>query len=91
MIRKMKEWKLTDHLVKLINQILVGHYHYYGITDNGRSLYNMQYRVERMLFFFGSTDEVRKEATFTLWIPRTLYDRERLPVYLIRFFKIERR
>lgn len=36
-IRAMRTLKLKD-IVKKLNQILVGYYHYYGITYNGRSL-----------------------------------------------------
>ena len=34
-IRSMRANKLKDIIAKL-NRILVGYYHYYGITDNGR-------------------------------------------------------
>ena len=50
-IRNMRDWKIAD-IFKKINQILVGYYHYYGITDNGRSLYNMKHKVEQMLFYW---------------------------------------
>ena len=35
-----------------LNQILVGYYHYYGITDNYNSLTRMRTRVIRMLFYW---------------------------------------
>ena len=36
-IRDMRVWRLAD-IIRKLNQILVGYYHYYGITDNSRSL-----------------------------------------------------
>lgn len=50
-IRDMRNWRLTD-IFKRLNQILVGYYHYYGITDNGKSLYSMLHRVKGMLFYW---------------------------------------
>ena len=39
-------------IIKKINQILVGYYHYYGITDNFRAIDSFRYRVERSLFYW---------------------------------------
>lgn len=39
-------------IVKKLNQILVGYYHYYGITDNSRSITSFRYRVTKSLFFW---------------------------------------
>ncbi len=50
-IRAMRTWKLAV-IFKKLNQILIGYYHYYGITDNGRALYNMKDRVVKMLFYW---------------------------------------
>ena len=49
-IRDMRIWPIKEIIAKL-NQILVGYYHYYGITDNSKSLGNFQYRVEKSLFY----------------------------------------
>ena len=62
-IRDMRTWKLKD-IFKCMNQILTGYYHYYGITDNGRSLYNMLYRVERMLFYWLNRRSEKKSYTW---------------------------
>lgn len=37
-------------VVKKLNQILIGYYHYYGITDNSEMLSNFKFRVTRILF-----------------------------------------
>lgn len=50
-IREMRTMRLTD-IFKKINQILTGYYHYYGITDNGRSLDRMRRRVEEKLYYW---------------------------------------
>ncbi len=35
-----------------LNQILTGYYHYYGITDNSKSLNNFYYTVRKRLFYW---------------------------------------
>ena len=42
----------VKEIVKKLNQILVGYYHYYGITDNSRSITSFRYRVTKSLFFW---------------------------------------
>ena len=62
-IRDMRTWKLED-IFKKLNQILVGYYHYYGITDNGQSLNSMKYRIERMLFYWLNRRSEKKSYTW---------------------------
>ncbi len=52
LIRKMTvEWGLSiTDIIKKLNQILVGYYHYYGITDNSEMLRKFVYRVEYGLY-----------------------------------------
>lgn len=50
-IRAMRTWRLTD-IFRKTNQILIGYYHYYGITDNGQSLQRMERKVENLLFYW---------------------------------------
>ncbi|MCD7956781.1 MAG: group II intron reverse transcriptase/maturase [Lachnospiraceae bacterium] len=49
LIRDMRTLPLKV-IMKKLNQILVGYYHYYGITDNIQSLSSFRFRVERSLF-----------------------------------------
>jgi len=42
-------YKATD-AIKWINQVLVGYFHYYGITDNTKMLNSFVYRIDRILF-----------------------------------------
>lgn len=49
LIRDMRT-KPVEEIIKKLNQILVGYYHYYGITDNIQSLSNFRYRVTRSLY-----------------------------------------
>ncbi len=51
LIRDMRYIPVKD-IVKELNQILVGYYHYYGITDNSRSLKDFYLRVRRLLYFW---------------------------------------
>ena len=37
-------------VIKKLNQILVGYYHYYGITDNSEVLSKLKFRVTQILF-----------------------------------------
>lgn len=39
-------------MIKKLNQILVGYYYYYGITDNIGSLSNFCFRVRKRLFYW---------------------------------------
>lgn len=50
-IRAMRTWRLTD-IFRKTNQILIGYYHYYGITDNGKCLQKMRRKVENLLFYW---------------------------------------
>ena len=44
------EWKLKEITAKL-NQILTGYYHYYGITDNSKSITAFRYNIMKSLFY----------------------------------------
>ena len=59
----MRTWKIEEIFRKL-NQILVGYYHYYGITDNGGSLSRMKRKVEEMLFFWLNRRSQRRSYTW---------------------------
>lgn len=48
-IRDMRTLPIKE-IMKKLNQMLVGYYHYYGITDNSQSLSNFRYRVMRSLY-----------------------------------------
>ncbi|MCD7957099.1 MAG: RNA-directed DNA polymerase [Lachnospiraceae bacterium] len=49
LIRDMRTLPLKV-IMKKLNQILVGYYHYYGITDNFRSLSSFRFRTIRSLY-----------------------------------------
>lgn len=49
LIRDMRT-KPLKAIMKKLNEILVGYYHYYGITDNIQSLSNFRYRMMKSLF-----------------------------------------
>ena len=58
-IQAMRTWDI-DKIVKRLNQILVGYYHYYGLTDNSKSMADMRYQVIRMLFYWLNRRSQRK-------------------------------
>ena len=49
--KKLRHWTLRLIITKL-NQILVGYYHYYGITDNFRAIDSFYYKVRCSLFYW---------------------------------------
>lgn len=62
MIKDMR-FQHINRIVKKLNEILVGYYHYYGITDNSRSL-NSFYNVVRFrLFYWLNRRSQRKSYT----------------------------
>ena len=42
----------TKVIIKKRNEILVGYFHYYGITDNTRSIKSFRYEVMKSLFYW---------------------------------------
>lgn len=50
-IKDMRTWKLPE-IIKKLNQILVGYYHYYGITDNSKSLGKFFFQIHKSLFYW---------------------------------------
>lgn len=64
--RLLKEMR-TKHLKQIIeklNQILTGYYHYYGITDNSRSLTCFRRRVMERLFYWLNRRSEKKSYTW---------------------------
>jgi len=62
-IRSMRLMKVEDIVYKL-NQILVGYYHYYGITDNSRSLSDFRFEVNKRLFHWLNRRSQKKSYTW---------------------------
>ena len=50
-IAKMRTLALPE-IIKKLNQMLVGYYHYYGITDNYERIGSFCYQVRRSLFYW---------------------------------------
>ena len=63
MIREMRNLRLSE-ITKKMNQILVGYYHYYGITDNARSLKSFRGQVRRSLYKWLNRRSQRKSYTW---------------------------
>ena len=49
LIQGMRKEPIKE-IIKKLNQVLVGYYHYYGITDNSRSLSSFRLRVMESLY-----------------------------------------
>ena len=82
-IRSMRANKLKDIISKL-NQILVGYYHYYGITDNGRSLSAFRYQVIRSLHYWLNRRSQKKSYTWSGFLEMidTAYPLARPKIYV---------
>ncbi len=63
LIRGMRTWK-TAEIISKLNQVLVGYYHYYGITDNIMSLRLFKLEVTRRLFYWLNRRSQRKSYTW---------------------------
>lgn len=62
-IRGMRTGSLKTIVFKL-NQILVGYYHYYGITDNSKSLNAFRFEVQKSLFKWLNRRSQKKSYTW---------------------------
>ena len=62
-IGKMRTMK-TKNIVHKLNEILVGYFHYYGITDNSRSIKAFEYEVMKSLFYWLNRRERRRSYTW---------------------------
>ena len=62
-IREMRHKPIKEIIGKL-NQILTGHYQYYGITDNIKSLTKMQHMVKKSLYEWLNRRSQRKSYTW---------------------------
>lgn len=64
LISSIRHWTLKLIIGKL-NQILVGYYHYYGMTDNFRAIESFRYQVERSLFYWLNRRSQKVSYTWT--------------------------
>lgn len=62
-IKEMRQMPIREIIGKL-NQILAGHYQYYGITDNIKSLARFRNRVSKSLFHWMNRRGQRKSYTW---------------------------
>lgn len=62
-IKEMRTLPISQ-IIHKVNQILVGYFHYYGITDNSDSLNRFCYRVRRSLFYWLNRRSQRKSYSW---------------------------
>jgi len=58
LIKEMKTYPIKE-IIKKLNHILVGYYHYYEITDNYQSMSNFRYRIEEVKRIIAGKDLMR--------------------------------
>lgn len=61
---KRKRHEDPKELIKKLNEILIGYYHYYGITDNSRSIWCFYERVKRRLYYWLNRRSQRNSYTW---------------------------
>ena len=64
LIGEMRQWRIKD-IVRRLNQILVGYFHYYGITDNSRRIHDFRYEVLKSLFYWLNRRSQSKSYNWT--------------------------
>jgi hypothetical protein len=93
-LAKMKEWirgsrtTLVWELVDKLREKLLGHYQYYGITDNIRMLIRYQYEVNRLLYKWLNRRSQRKSFTwekFNLFLKKCKFPRPKINVNIYEF------
>ena len=62
-IKEMRTLSISQ-IIHKVNQILVGYFHYYGITDNSDSLNKFCYRVRKSLFYWLNRRSQRKSYSW---------------------------
>ena len=62
-IRDMR-FEKKKYILEKVNQVLIGYYHYYGITDNYPMMDKFRNRVIRILFFWMNRRSQRKSYTW---------------------------
>ncbi len=64
--RKIAEMRILSlpKIIKKLNQMLVGYYHYYGITDNSKGINDFCFRVRRSLFYWLNRRSQKKSYTW---------------------------
>lgn len=63
LIKEMRAFPIKE-IMKRLNQILVGYYHYYGITDNYQSMSNFRYQTMRSLYKWLNRRSQKKSYTW---------------------------
>lgn len=54
----------VKEIINKLNQILTGYFHYYGITDNSKSIANFRNRVTKSLFYWLNRRSQKKSYTW---------------------------
>lgn len=67
LIKGMRHNKVR-FIIKKLNQILTGYYHYYGITDNIRSIHGFYERIKGILFYWLNRRSQRRSYTWEGYI-----------------------
>ena len=62
-IKNMRHLSLEE-IIKKLNQVLVGYFHYYGITDNSKSIKDFRYVVMKRLFYWLNRRSQKKSYTW---------------------------
>ena len=67
LIKGMRHNKVR-FIIRKLNQVLTGYYHYYGITDNSRSIHGFYERIREILFYWLNRRSQRRSYTWEGYI-----------------------
>ena len=67
LIKDMRHNKVR-YIIRKLNQVLTGYYHYYGITDNSRRIYGFYERIREILFYWLNRRSQRRSYTWEGYI-----------------------
>lgn len=59
----MREKRIKE-IMKKLNEILAGYYHYYGITDNIEKLSEFRYRMTKSLYYWLNRRSQKRSYTW---------------------------
>jgi len=62
-LKEHRDWAVKD-IIDRVNQSLLGHYHYYGVTDNFKCIAGFQFMVVNLLFRWLNRRSERKSYTW---------------------------
>jgi len=87
-IKEHRHWKVRE-LIKVLNVKLMGHYRYYGITDNGSMIGKFAYETSRALIKWLNRRSQKKSYTFEGYNEMLKYNPLVKPKIYVNIYEIQ--